>query len=66
MNAIRTIISLFIGVLIVAAIAGLVWTADHQPPAQVIASRLVLGASALAGLAGLLAIWLTERRTGRG
>jgi len=66
MTAIRAAISLFIGLLIVAAAAGWMWTGEHQPPAQALASRLVLAASALAGMAGLVAIWRAERRPRQG
>jgi hypothetical protein len=57
MNAIRIAISLFIVVLIVAAVSGWVWTGDHQAPAQSMASRVVLTISALAGAVGLVMIW---------
>lgn len=66
MTAIRAAISFFIVLLIVAAAAGWMWTGEHQPPGQAVASRLVLGASVLAAIAGLFAIWRTERRPRQG
>lgn len=65
MTAIRTAVSLFIVLLIVVATAGWMWTSEHQPPEQALASRFVLGASALAGIGGLVAIWRAERQPGR-
>jgi len=57
MNAIRIAISLFIVVLIVAAVTGWVWTGGHQAPHQYLASRVVLTISAVAGIVGLVVIW---------
>ena len=57
MNAIRVVITLFVVLLIATSVAGWVWTGHHQPLAQSVASRLVLGISLVAGLVGLVAIW---------
>lgn len=57
MNALRIAISLFILLLLVACVAGWVWTGEHQPAPQSTASHIVLGLSALAGIVGLVAIW---------
>lgn len=65
MSGIRAAISLFIVLLLVAAAAGWMWTGEHQPPDQALASRLVLGVSALAGIGGLVAIWRADRQPRR-
>jgi hypothetical protein len=54
-------ISAFILVLIALSVAGWFWTGAHQPPAQSVASRLVLAIGVLAGVGGLVAIWRRER-----
>ena len=55
--AIRAAISLFIVVLLGVVRLGWTWTATHQPPPQAAASHAVLLFSALAGVAGLVALW---------
>ncbi len=57
MNAIRIVISLFVGVLIVVAAIAWTWTAAHQPPSQALASHVVLGLAILAGVIGVIVIW---------
>jgi hypothetical protein len=65
MTIIRVLISLFMGLLVVISIMGWVWTGAHQPLAQSVASRLVLGVSACAGILGLVAVWISPRHTSR-
>jgi hypothetical protein len=60
MNAVRIAISLFILVLIGVSVVGWVWTGHHQSPSQSEASRVVLTLAALAGVAGLAALWRTD------
>ena len=57
MNVVRILISAFLLVLIALAVSGWVWTGGHQPAAQATASRVVLAACMLAGIAGLTALW---------
>jgi len=57
MNAIRAVISLFVGVLIVISVLGWRWTSAHQTPSQAIASHLALGLAIVAGAVGVLVIW---------
>jgi hypothetical protein len=60
MNAVRIVISLFILVLILISVVGWVWTGHHQSATQSEASRVVLTLAALAGVAGLVALWRTN------
>jgi hypothetical protein len=60
MNAVRIAISLFILVLIGISVVGWVWTGDHQSTTQSEASRVVLTLAALAGVAGLVALWRAD------
>ena len=60
MHVVRITISLFILVLIGVSVVGWVWTGHHQSASQSEASRLVLTLAALAGVAGLVALWRTE------
>jgi hypothetical protein len=62
-TAIRLVASAFIIVLIALTAMGWVWTGSHQPPAQAIGGRAVLALAALAGVAGLVALWRWPRRT---
>jgi hypothetical protein len=62
MNLVRIAISVFILVLIGVAGTGWVWSGSHQTAAQSTASRVVLTACILAGLAGLMAIWRTRTK----
>jgi hypothetical protein len=62
-TAIRLAASLFILILIGLSAMGWVWTGAHQPPAQALAARTVLVLGALAGVAGLVALWRWPRRT---
>ena len=57
MTLVRILITLFVGAILAATIAGWVWTGQHQPPAGAIASRVVLGLSAIAGLVALIVVW---------
>lgn len=61
MNSIRIVISLFILLLIVVAAMGWHWTAGHQPPAQAVASHVVLGLAMAAGVGGVALIWRPRR-----
>jgi hypothetical protein len=61
-TAIRLVASAFIIVLIALSAMGWVWTGSHQPPAQAAAGRTVLALAALAGVAGLVALWRWPRR----
>jgi hypothetical protein len=63
MNVVRTLISLFILVLIAVASTGWIWTGRHQSPAQSAASRVVLSLCILAAVVGLTALW--RRRSPR-
>jgi hypothetical protein len=60
LNIVRIVISLFILVLIAVSAVGWIWTGSHQPPSQSEASRVVLTLGALAGVAGLAALWRTR------
>lgn len=57
MKLVRIAISVFIGVLIVTASAGLVWTGANQPPAQSRASWIVLLVGIGAGVVGWIRLW---------
>lgn len=61
MHLIRSVISLFILLLLVSVVAGWRWTTSHQPASQANASHLVLGASAAAGVFGLAVIWMRKQ-----
>lgn len=52
---------MFVVVLIVTAAAGLVWTGENQPPAQSLASRIVLIVGMGAGVVGLITLWRQSR-----
>lgn len=62
MTAIRLVASAFTLVLIALSIMGWVWNGAHQVPGQAAAGRIVLALAALAGVAGLVAIWRWPRR----
>lgn len=57
MNTVRSVITVFILLLIGTTIAGWVWAAD-LPMDKSIGSRVILTISALFGIVGLVAIWL--------
>jgi hypothetical protein len=57
MIAIKLTITAFVAVLLLIVGAGWQWTARHQPPEKAIASHMVLGIAAAAGIVGLVAIW---------
>ena len=61
MNLIRTAISVFIVMLLIAAAAGWRWTAGHQSARLGLASHIVLALSAMAGVFGLILIWGRRR-----
>ena len=63
MQLVRTVITLFIVLLLVSVAAGWQWTTAHQAAGQASASHLVLAASAVAGLCGLAIIWLRKQDT---
>jgi hypothetical protein len=56
-NVIRLAISLFIVILIGVSVTGWIWAGNHQPPAQMAASRTVLTLCVAAGIVGLTALW---------
>jgi hypothetical protein len=56
-NVVRIAISSFILVLTALSVMGWIWAGSHQPPAQAVASRTVLGLCILAGVIGLTALW---------
>jgi hypothetical protein len=60
-TAIRLVASAFILLLIALSAMGWVWSGAHQPPAQAAAGRAVLALGALAGVAGLAALWRRPR-----
>jgi membrane protein YdbS with pleckstrin-like domain len=64
-TVIRIVCSFFVLLVIVIAIAGWLWTTQHQPPAQAFASHVVLAASALASCGGLCAVWRRPRDPGQ-
>jgi hypothetical protein len=57
MNFVRTLISLFVAILIAVSVAGWIWTGNHQPAPQATASRVVLAIGILAGVVALATIW---------
>jgi hypothetical protein len=61
MNVIRSLISVFIVLLLVSVAAGWGWTADHQSGGLATASNVVLGLSAIAGIVGLIVLWKPRR-----
>jgi len=56
-TVIRIVGSFFVLLVMVIAIAGWLWTTQHQAPAQAFASHVVLTASALASCGGLYVVW---------
>jgi hypothetical protein len=58
---IRAAMSAFILVLFVIAGMGWKWAGANQPPAQALASQVVLALSTIAGVVGLVALWRTPR-----
>jgi hypothetical protein len=56
-TAVRLSISVFVAVSLLLSVLGWVWTGAHQPPAQAVASRLVLATAALVSAAAVVAIW---------
>jgi MYXO-CTERM domain-containing protein len=61
LNIVRTVISLFILLLIGVSVAGWVWTGRHQTASQASASHVVLTLGALAAVVGLLTLWRPRR-----
>ena len=61
MHFIRSVISIFILLLLVSIVAGWRWTTAHQAAGQASASHLVLAASAAAGVCGLAVIWMRRQ-----
>lgn len=62
---VRIAASFFVLLVMAIAIAGWLWTTQHQPPAQACASHVVLAASALASCGGLCAVWRRPRDPGQ-
>jgi hypothetical protein len=62
-TAIRITATLFILALIALAAMGWVWNGANQAPALAVSGRLVLALGALAGVAGLVALWRWPHRT---
>lgn len=62
MNALRIVITAFTLVLLVILVLGWGWTAAHQPPHASLASHVVLGISAAAGLFAIARIWTVRPR----
>ena len=56
-TVVRVVITGFILVLITIASTGWLWVGGHQPPAQALASRIVLTLCVVAGLIGVKAVW---------
>ena len=56
-TVVRAVITGFILVLITIASTGWLWVGSHQPPAQALASRIVLTLCVAAGLIGVKAVW---------
>jgi hypothetical protein len=57
MTGVRIAISVFVLALLTITALGWVWTGRHQPPAQALASHIVLGISAIFGVIALIAVW---------
>lgn len=64
-NVVRTAITVFVLILLSVVAMGVTWTTQHQPTALRLASHIVLGVSALAGLYALSRIWNTPASSGR-
>ena len=58
---IRAAMSAFILALFVITGLGWNWAAEHLTPGQALASRTVLGLSAITGVMGLIALWRGSR-----
>jgi hypothetical protein len=61
MLGVRIAISAFVVILLFLVTMGMGWTGSHQAPAAALASRVVLGISALFGLVALVVIWRPNR-----
>jgi hypothetical protein len=57
MNIVRTVISMFLLVLIGISTSGWLWAGRNLPAPQAIAGRVVLTLCILAGIVGLVALW---------
>ncbi|HVZ23238.1 MAG TPA: hypothetical protein VG871_19330 [Vicinamibacterales bacterium] len=62
MNAIRIALTLFIAAVVVILATGWGWTSTHQPPAQAVASHVMLGLAIVASVIGVVAIWRVQAR----
>jgi hypothetical protein len=60
MNAIRSIISVFLVALMAVSIAGWVWAGDQPTPTQV-GARVVLAMCGLSSVGALALIWSVKR-----
>lgn len=65
MTLVRTLVTVFVLVILFAVVVGWQWTGQNQPPAGAMASRVVLAISALSGLVALIAVWRPNRARGR-
>jgi uncharacterized membrane protein YbhN (UPF0104 family) len=65
MNLVRILISLFMVILLVIIALGWSWTGSHQAPALAMASHVVLGIAALAGIYALVTLWRANPQRSR-
>jgi hypothetical protein len=61
MLGVRIAISVFVVILLFLVTMGMGWTGQHQAPAAALASRVVLGLSAVFGVVALVIIWRPNR-----
>jgi hypothetical protein len=57
MNIVRTVISMFLLLLIGIAASGWLWAGRNLPAAQATGGRVVLTLCICAGIVGLVALW---------
>jgi hypothetical protein len=62
MTLVRVLVTIFVLAILTATGFGWFWTAANQPPAGAMASRIVLGIAALAGVGALIAVWKPNGR----
>ena len=61
MRLVRVAITCFVVLLLGVVTMGWIWTGSHQPPAQRMASHVVLAIAAVAGIFALARIWRPDR-----